>query len=80
MQLSESHAHTMMMAQLVCASRNGPDGRSTVNILEATGDLYAAVIDDKLAVKLGPADWDPQARGIKLGGGKEPKLAVTGFQ
>eukprot|EP00983_Pelagomonas_calceolata_P058724 1145617-Pelagomonas_calceolata.AAC.2 len=54
--------------------------RSSVKILEATGDLYAAVVDDKLVVKLGPAEWDPQAKGIQLGGGKQPKLAVTGFQ
>lgn len=51
--------------------------RSEVKILKASGDLYVATVDDKVCVKLGPADWEP--KGIQLGG-KEPKLAVSGFQ
>lgn len=48
-----------------------------MKILKAAGDLYVATVDDKVCVKLGPATWEPT--GILLEG-KEPKLAVTGFQ
>ncbi|KAF5833596.1 glycoside hydrolase superfamily [Dunaliella salina] len=61
-------------------SKHGIHARSSVKILQATGDLYAAIVDDKVAVKLGPAEWEPQAQGIQLGRGKQPKLAVSGFQ
>ena len=36
---------------------------SSLNIQVAQGNLYAAVIDGKLAVKLGPADWQPSGTG-----------------
>ncbi|HDS84756.1 MAG TPA: alpha-amylase, partial [Phycisphaerales bacterium] len=36
---------------------------SAVNILAAQTDLYAAVIDDKIALKLGPAPWQPEGDG-----------------
>ncbi len=32
---------------------------STVNILKAENGLYAAIIDDKIAMKMGPNDWTP---------------------
>jgi alpha-amylase len=38
---------------------------SGVNILAAQADLYAALIDDKVALKLGPADWKPEGDGWK---------------
>jgi len=37
--------------------RNGISCRSKVSVKKAAGDVYAAVIDDKLAVKIGPGDW-----------------------
>lgn len=42
-----------------CRKRNKIDSRSTVNIKEAAEDLYVAVIDDKLTVKLGPRGETP---------------------
>ena len=32
-----------------------------VRIVKASGDLYAAVIDDKVAMKIGPGDWSPNS-------------------
>ena len=37
--------------------RNGISCRSKVTVKKAAGDVYAAVIDDKIAVKIGPGDW-----------------------
>jgi len=39
----------------------GITSTSTVAILQATTGLYAAVIDGKLAMKIGPNDWSPGA-------------------
>jgi alpha-amylase len=33
--------------------------RSTVKILEASSNLYSAVIDDKLCMKIGEGSWCP---------------------
>ena len=38
---------------------NGIHSESPVNILEARGDLYAAIIDNKVAMKIGPGSWWP---------------------
>ena len=43
--------------------RVGLHAESAVNILAAQTDLYAAVIDDKIALKLGPAPWQPEGDG-----------------
>ena len=37
----------------------GLNSRSVVDIKEAKPGLYAALIDDKVAVKLGSLDWSP---------------------
>ncbi len=41
----------------------GLHAESGANILQAQGDLYAAIIDDKIAVKLGPGLWQPDGNG-----------------
>ena len=38
----------------VCRKRNGIQSRSKLDIKVAEHDLYVAVIDDKLTLKLGP--------------------------
>jgi alpha-amylase len=40
----------------------GLNSRSAVDIKEAKPGLYAALIDGKVAVKLGPLDWSPADR------------------
>ncbi|MCO5610370.1 hypothetical protein L7F22_064606 [Adiantum nelumboides] len=34
--------------------------RSSIRILEASNGLYAAIIDEKVCMKLGPGDWHPR--------------------
>jgi len=53
--------------------------RSKVTIRKASADVYAATIDDKLAMKIGPGDWSPNMVGIKINN-KELKLNCSGHQ
>jgi alpha-amylase len=39
--------------------RNGINSRSTANIRAAENGLYAAIINDKVAVKIGAREWSP---------------------
>ena len=50
-------------------------GRSAY--LEANNDTYAAVVDDKLAVRLGRGSWEPAQAGEELGK-RAWQLAVSG--
>jgi hypothetical protein len=52
---------------------NGLSSTSTLNIVAATNNLYAAIIDDKVAMKLGSDSWSPSGTGWTL------KLSGTGF-
>ncbi|KAK9915375.1 hypothetical protein WJX75_008171 [Coccomyxa subellipsoidea] len=58
-------------------SRLGIQCRSKVVILKAVGDLYAASIDSKIAMKVGPGDWSPEAANLQVGQ-KDWKLATSG--
>ncbi len=46
---------------------------STLNIVAASNNLYAAIIDNKVAMKLGSDNWSPSGTGWTL------KLSGTGF-
>lgn len=39
---------------------------SKVTVRKAHGDVYAATIDDKVAMKIGGGDWSPNSSGTKL--------------
>ncbi len=52
---------------------NGLSSTSNLNIVTATNNLYAAIIDDKVAMKLGSDNWSPSGAGWTL------KLSGTGF-
>ena len=39
--------------------KNRINARSTVKILIARSDLYAAFVDEKVCMKIGPGDWSP---------------------
>jgi hypothetical protein len=52
---------------------NGLSSTSALNIVAATNNLYAAIIDDKVAMKLGSDSWSPSGTGWTL------KLSGTGF-
>ncbi|KAJ9522476.1 hypothetical protein QJQ45_008233 [Haematococcus lacustris] len=58
--------------------RHGLNARSKVTVRKATADVYAATIDDKIAMKIGSGDWSPKSSGIKLGN-HDLKLAVSGI-
>ncbi|KAJ9522786.1 hypothetical protein QJQ45_019818 [Haematococcus lacustris] len=58
--------------------RHGLNSRSKVTVRKATADVYAATIDDKIAMKIGSGDWSPKSSGIKLGN-HDLKLAVSGI-
>ena len=41
--------------------RTGLHCRSEVNILKAERDVYGAIVDDRVALKMGPGHWEPGA-------------------
>jgi hypothetical protein len=45
---------------------SGLHSTSTVNIVKAETGLYAAIIDNKVAMKMGPNDWAPTGTGWTL--------------
>ena len=47
--------HDLLRIRKIC----GIHSRSKVVIRRATADCYAALIDDKLAMKMGHGDWSP---------------------
>lgn len=48
-----------------------------VLVHKATNDVYAASIDKKIAVKVGPGNWSPQDGGVQIGQ-KDWTLAISG--
>ncbi|KDD74952.1 hypothetical protein H632_c966p0, partial [Helicosporidium sp. ATCC 50920] len=52
--------------------------KSQVKILKAYADLYAAVVDQRVAIKMGGADWSPQGDRVDPGSGRAWKLASSG--
>lgn len=48
-------------------------------VKKSAGDVYAAIIDDKVAVKLGPGDWSPNNAGVRING-RDMKLSSSGYQ
>ncbi|PSC74900.1 glycoside hydrolase [Micractinium conductrix] len=57
----------------------GIHAKSEVNVRKAYGELYAAVIEKKVAMKIGPADWSPTTDKVDVGQ-KGWKLVHSGFQ
>ncbi|KAI8464175.1 MAG: PRLI-interacting factor E, partial [Monoraphidium minutum] len=57
----------------------GISARSKVAVRKAAPDVYAATIDDKVAMKIGRGDWSPSQANLNLGNKvKEWKLACSG--
>ena len=54
----------------------GVNARSKITVRKAASDVYAATIDDKLAIKIGRGDWSPNAANANVG--RDWKSAVTG--
>ena len=49
----------------------------SLQVHKATADVYAASVDKKIAVKVGPGNWSPNEDGLQVGQ-KEWKLATSG--
>ncbi|CAA0834706.1 Alpha-amylase 3- chloroplastic [Striga hermonthica] len=54
-----SDYQSQILALISIRKRNRIHCRSTVEIIKAERDVYAAVIDEKLAVKIGPGHYEP---------------------
>jgi alpha-amylase len=52
--------------------------RSKVTVRKAAADVYAATVDDKIAMKIGTGNWSPRDSQLKGTGGREYKLAASG--
>lgn len=48
-----------------------------VTVHKATADVYAASVDKKLAMKVGPGNWSPHDDGLQIGQ-KDFKLITSG--
>ncbi|MBN2375322.1 MAG: hypothetical protein JXD22_02895 [Sedimentisphaerales bacterium] len=51
---------------IMLRKKAGLHSESIANIIAAQKDLYAAIIDEKLALKLGPGQWTPPDQGWSL--------------
>ncbi|XP_028792557.1 alpha-amylase 3, chloroplastic isoform X2 [Neltuma alba] len=54
-----SHYYSEIEALVSIRKRNKIHCRSTVRICKAERDVYAAIIDDKIAMKIGPGHFEP---------------------
>ncbi|PQQ08678.1 alpha-amylase 3 chloroplastic [Prunus yedoensis var. nudiflora] len=54
-----SHYHSEIKALLSLRNRNKLNCRSRVKITKAERDVYAAIVDEKVAVKIGPGHYEP---------------------
>ncbi|KXZ47781.1 hypothetical protein GPECTOR_33g663 [Gonium pectorale] len=75
----ENNLRKNILELLSIRKRHGINARSKVVVKKSAGDVYAALVDDKVAIKMGPGDWSPNHSGIRFNG-KELKLASSGYQ
>ncbi|KAG6713132.1 hypothetical protein I3842_05G136400 [Carya illinoinensis] len=67
-----SHYRSEIAALISLRNRNEIHCRSTVQITKAERDVYAAIVDEKVAVKIGPGHYEPPS------GSQRWSLAVEG--
>ncbi|XP_059648884.1 alpha-amylase 3, chloroplastic isoform X2 [Cornus florida] len=60
-----SHYHSEIKALLSIRNRNKIQCRSTVKITKTERDVYAAIIDKKVAMKIGPGHYEPPTESQK---------------
>jgi alpha-amylase len=73
----QNNLRTTVLELLAIRKRNNISCRSKATIRKAAGDVYAATIDDKVAMKMGHGDWSPRQSNLNLGQ-KEWKLVCSG--
>ncbi|QCD90495.1 alpha-amylase [Vigna unguiculata] len=60
-----SHNKTEIASLISLRKRNGIHCRSTIQISKAERDVYAAIIDEKVVVKIGPGHFEPPRGSLK---------------
>ncbi|KAK7307134.1 hypothetical protein VNO77_39937 [Canavalia gladiata] len=60
-----SHYNTEIAALISLRKRNKIHCRSTVQIIKAEGDVYAAIIEERIAMKIGPGHFEPPSDSYK---------------
>jgi alpha-amylase len=63
---------------LALRNKHNLDCRAKVTVRKAAGDVYAATINDKIAVKIGNGDWSPNSARIEAPGGNKWVRACSG--
>lgn len=63
---------------LALRKKHNLDCRAKVTVRKAAGDVYAATINDKIAVKIGSGDWSPNSAKIEAPGGSKWVRACSG--
>ncbi|KAL7610365.1 hypothetical protein Lser_V15G13579 [Lactuca serriola] len=58
-----SHYNSQISTLICIRNRNKIHCGSMVEISKAEGDVYAAIIDEKIAMKIGPDHFEPQQLG-----------------
>ena len=75
--MSESLAHCLCPVS-ACVPSGSLCCTEQVEIREAKNDIYAAVVDNKLAIKIGPGAWTPEKAGVDMGQ-KAWSVAMSGY-
>ncbi|KAG9153000.1 hypothetical protein Leryth_021946 [Lithospermum erythrorhizon] len=60
-----SHYRSQIAQLLSLRKKNKIHCRSTVKISKAERDVYAAIVDDKVAMKIGPGHYEPPSEAKK---------------
>lgn len=63
---------------LAVRKKHGLDCRAKVTVRKAAGDVYAATINDSIAIKIGRGDWSPNMAKIEAKGGQGWAKACNG--
>lgn len=66
------------MDLLALRKKHNLDCRAKVTVRKAASDVYAATINDSIAVKIGNGDWSPNSARIDAPGGKKWVRACSG--
>lgn len=71
------HLLQAVLDLLAIRKKHGINCRSKVIVRKAAGDVYAATVGDKIAMKIGRGDWSPTGAKLDVGQ-KNWKLAANG--
>lgn len=75
---SEGGLRQCILDLLAVRKKHGIDCRAKVTVRKAAGDVYAATINDSIAIKIGRGDWSPNMAKIEAKGGQAWIKACNG--